>query len=533
MKTWVIGLISIIFLLSAFPGYGQGTGRHELRVVNDIQVNFNDVSGPGSAASSLTDGTGYIETLNIYARGEDDELRYIFNIGGRTTNDKRYDTAEFALTTLKGHLAYQNHFMDAGDVFESYSQYSLDSALKGMSYKYVDETDKLPDFSVVYGIAYPRWENLWEGYHLKATQRNVAGANISHEINPVLTAGFSLVHSDDSKPVSTSDDLYTNTVYALDVEYRPIPGLTIRAESAISDTSQNYSGRTHSGSYHGNAQKIEAIGDADPSRVVWTYERISPKFTTLTGSAVSDQERFSSTWRYKYSRDITTNLRFLWLRNKINSNPLMTHTWQPQADVTVRKLFGRRYASTSLGYKFEKKHSHAQTTLNQYLTLTHKDRYGAIDNSTSLGISSFDTSNQTRDQLDYTANTSFNSRHTVGKTVLKPSLTAGTFFYENQLINQTNQVLQYSVGLGIDIPEKKIFSSFSVGQNKLHAFGQDNSDKWFTRFHIYYKPRLTGYLNQSTFFVKGAVNDYSFSTTTRDFIEKSISIGINMPLTFK
>lgn len=521
------------FLVSVHPGFAEMNDQNEIRLINNAQVNFNDVSGPGRAASSLTDGTTYLETMNLYSRGSKDDFKYIFNLGGRTTNDKRYDKAEFALTSLKGHFSYQGHQVTAGDLFESYSQFSLDSALKGTSYKYYNEADNLPNVSFVYGAAYPRWENLWDGYNLTALKRDVYGANITHDFNPVFTAGFSLVHSDDSKPVTINDTLFNNTIYALDARYTPIPGLTVTAESAFSDTSENNSGSARSDDYTGTAQKLEIIGDGHPSRVVLKYERISPKFKTLTGSAISNQERFNSSWRYKYTKNITTNLKFLWFRNYIDGSSQMTHNWQPFANITVRKLFGRRYARSSLSYKFEKKSGNDLETLNQYLTLTHSDRYGILENSTSLGLNSFDTDNATRDQMDYTANTTFNSRHKKGDFVIKPMLSAGTFFYENQLINQTNQVLQYSAGVGVDIPKNKIYSKFTFGQNKLHSYGQDNSDKWFARFHIYYKPQFSEYLKRSTLSLKGAINDYSFSTATRDFVEKSLSLSINFPFSIK
>ena len=532
MKTIQFFLFCWVFLLCAAFG-AQAGAKNQLRIVNDTQINFNEVSGPGKAASSLTNGTNYIENLNLYARGNRDRLNYNFNIGGRTTNDRRYDTAEFALTSLKGHFDYLSHQVDAGDIFESYSKFSLDSSLKGTAYKYYNETDNLPNVSVVYGVAYPRWENLWQGYGLTTVQRQVLAGNITHDISPVLTAGLSLVHSDDSEPVTTADPLYDNNVYAVNFNYTPIPGLTLKLESAISDTSENYAGRTHSGNFHGNAQRIEVIGDGAPSRVILEYERISPKFKSLTGSAIADKELFNSSWRYRDNKNISTNLGFLWFRNHINCSPLMSHTWQPKAGINIRKLFGRRYANSSLSYKLERKKDNSLSTLNHYLTLTHSDRYGIVDNSTTLGLNSFDTDKGTRNELDYTASTTFNARFRKNGYVIKPMISGGTFFYENQLIHQTNQVLQYSIGLGLDIPKRRIYSKFTVGQNKLHAFGQDNSDKWFTRFHIYFRPKLLGYLNQSTFSLRGAINDYSFSTGTRDFMEKTISLGINIPFSIK
>jgi len=533
MRSILIYVLCLLFFISVHPGFAETANQNELRVINDVQVNFNDVSGPGKSSSSMTDGMTYIESLNIYARGNQDEFKYSFNIGGRTTNDDHYDQAEFSLTSLKGHFIYQNHQVDAGDVFESYSQFSLDSALKGISYKYYNESDDLPNISFVSGVAYPRWDNIWEGYDQVAIKRKVFGTNISHDFNPVFTAGFSAVRSEDSQSVYTDEALFTNNIYALDFEYHPIPGLTIKGESAISDTEEETSGGSAQDSYNGNAHKLEIIGDGHPSRVVLKYERISPDFKTLTGSAVSDREKFSSRWRYKYSKNISTNLNFVWFRNHLNDSSERVNTWQPFANIIVRKLFDRRYAVSSLSYKFEKKTGNNLSTLNQYLTLTHRDRYGILENSTSFTINSFDTSNDTRDQIDYLTNTTFNSRHKKGDFIFKPMITAGTFFYDNKLTHHTNKVLQYSVGLGIDIPKKKIYSKFTVGQNKLTAYDQDNSDKWFTRFHIYYKPQFKGFLRRSTFSLKGAINDYSFSTSTRDFVEKSISFGFNIPFSIK
>ena len=521
-------IILFVFFASAGIGHAQENDKSELRILNDLQVNYNELSGPGRAASSLTEDTTYVESLEVYARGNNEDLRYVFRVGGRTTNDKRYDPAEFALTSLKGELDYHAHNLQAGDLFESYSQYSLDSSLKGTAYKYIDDTDNLPDLSLVYGAAYARWENLWDGYDLETVKREVFGANISHDFSPVFNLGASAVNSNDSNRIYSTDVLYENTVYAMDFEYNPIPGLTIRGEGAFSQTDED------SGvDYGGNAQKIEAIGDAHPSRVVLRYERFSPKFKASVGSAMSDQERFTSSWRYKYSKFTTTNLRFLWLRNHINGSPQMTHTWQPQANISMRNLLGRKYGVTTLAYKLERKNGADLSTLNQYASLSHRDRFGKLENTTTLGVNKYETDGGVRDQMDYTANTTFHARLRAGKVVFKPEMSAGSFFYENQLIGQTNQVLQYSAGLGLDIPDKKIFSKVTAGINQLHAFGQDNSDKWFTRFHIYYRPSFSKYIKRCTFSLRGAINDYSFSTTTRDFREKSISLGINIPFSIK
>lgn len=526
-------IILLIIFLGSIVNPALGLENKDFKILTSAEINFNDVSGPGRNSSSLTDGTTYVGGLSLYARGEGEDLKYQLNLGGRTTNDRRQDLAEFSLVALKGHLEMKSHRVTVGDVYESFSQYSLDSAIKGATYSYYDEEDGLPDVAFVYGYAYPRWENAWKGYDLEIAKREIVGANVSHDFTPIFNTGVSYVRGRDSEPVTTDDTLYDNDVCAIDFSYNPIPGLTVKAESAYSFTDQMTSSGTLMDDYGGNAQKLEITGDGHPSRVVLKYERVSPKFKSVTGSVLSNQEQFRSTWRYKATKLVTTDLGFLWFRNKINDNDSMSHSWKPSGKVTVRRLFGRKYGSSSLSYKFENRSEKTRNTKNHYVNVSHRDRFGKLDNTTSMGLSSYDTSGATKDQLDLTANTRFSLRHKMGNVVLKPELVAGTFFYDNKLTNQTDRILQYSVGFGLDIPKQKISSKITFGHNKLDADARDDSDKIFTRFHLYYRPGFTGFLNQSTISLRGAINDYSYTTSTRDFKEKSISLAVNIPFDLK
>ena len=156
----------------------------EFHVLNEIQLNINDVSGPGKASSSMSDGVKYLENLNLYGAGNLGELNYQFNLGGRATNDDRIDVRSMTFTNLQGKASFRDHYLTAGDVFESYSQYSLNTSLKGGSYKFYNTEDNLPDVSLIYGYTYPRWESFFRMPDTRTMQRMGYGANIRHDFTP-------------------------------------------------------------------------------------------------------------------------------------------------------------------------------------------------------------------------------------------------------------------------------------------------------------------------------------------------------------
>nr|NJM03112.1 hypothetical protein [Desulfobacula sp.] len=91
-------------------------------------------------------------------------------------------------------------------------------------------------------------------------------------------------------------------------------------------------------------------------------------------------------------------------------------------------------------------------------------------------------------------------------------------------------IYEYSLGLGVDIPDRKITSDIRVGMNKLEkeAAGTDDSLKTFANVSLYYRPDFLAKLNQGLLFLRASVNDFNYTTETRDFRETSITSGINI-----
>jgi len=509
---------------------GRVENQAEFHVLNDIQLNINDVKGPGKASSSLTDGTTYLENMNIYGKGNLGKLDYNFNIGGKATNDNRVELRGMTFTSLQGQAKYGNNTVTGGDVFESFSQYSLNTTLKGASYKYYNADDNLPDVTVVFGNAYPKWENAFKlkDYHMM--QRRAYGVNLRHDLTPKLNAGISYLRSDDSDRQADTDTLYNNNIYSLDYEYKPIKGLTVRGESAFSQTKNQAGINEIKHTLFGNAHRIETIAQGGPSRVNLVYERVNPKFETFLGSASQDRQKASAKWKYKYSKNITLNSGFTWFQNSLSNSANRNDNYKPELGVNIKRLFNRKYSEADISFKFDKRTGKRPVNFDHYTNLSYRDRLGFVDMDNNFGFAQYRTSGNARNTYDFNYSTSLGTRHNLGAVVLKPSINAGSNFIEDEILNKIDKIIEYSIGLGMDIPKHKITSNFKFGQNILASPQGDCSNKLFTSISFYYKPSFLGKLNSSTIFLRASINDFNFETRSRNFAEKSISMGLNIPI---
>ncbi|MFA5904475.1 MAG: hypothetical protein WC836_11130 [Desulfobacula sp.] len=494
-------------------------------------MTHNHVSGPGSASSSLTEGLRYLDVLGINGDGQVKGFDYNFNFGGKSTDDNRNDVKSFSLTNLQGRITDKINTVNVGDTFESFSQYSMGTSLKGASYRFYDEGANTPDFTIVSGLAYPRWDNVWRERETRTIERQAFGSRIKYNFTPEFFAGANLVVSDDDKRIRSTDPLYNNMIYSLDMEYRPVPGLTLRTESAFNDTKLSQQEGSDYKINHGYAHKIEAIGDGGPSRASLEYERIAPDFQTLLGSATPDREKAKAKWRYKYSKTLSINTGFLWFKNNLeHQRAFTTNNYKPEAGVTVKKLFDRQYSIADVSYKFDRKYGGTTSASNHITNFGYRDKFGILDSETNLGYTIYDTKTRVIDSKEYTYNTMLSSRHTLEKFILKPSLYLGGWTASDELADTKDVIYEYSLGLGVDIPDRKITSDFRVGMNKLEkeTAGTDDSLKTFANASVYYRPDFLAKLNQGMLFLRASMNDFNYTTGSRDFRETSITTGLNI-----
>ena len=142
-----------------------------------------------------------------------------------------------------------------------------------------------------------------------------------------------------------------------------------------------------------------------------------------------------------------------------------------------------------------------------------------------MGLIFYD-GNTTRDSNETTYNTSLSARQTVGSVVLKPSIRLGGWTLQDELADTRDQIWEYSLGMGVDIPSQRITSNFRIGQNRLLKETGEDASKLLASLSVYYRPDFLASFDYSQLYLRAFVNDFSYSTSNRDFRENSITAGI-------
>jgi hypothetical protein len=495
----------------------------ELKLTNDLSVTHNEITGSGQEQSFLTEGTRYLEVFNLYGYGSAGDYEYNFNVGAKATNDKRHDPEKISLTDLKGSISNQIHTLTAGDIYEAFSQYTLNTAVKGLSYRYENVMTRLPDVTLLTGVAYSRWDNFWG---TDTVERNVIALKARQHLNRDLWIALNYVESKDNDRVVGMSEFDTQT-FGIDWEYLPIIGLSIRGESAWISTEESEASGTSEITFDGSAHKITAIGDGGPSRASLEYERISPDFITILGSATPDREKIKARWRYRPVKDITWNFGFLWYHDNLDGDlEERTDYYRPEIGVSVRRVFERRYSVVDFTYKFDRAHGQRNTS-DHFFTSGYRDRFGIFDSETNVGVTFYDT-NDLRDNEEYSFNTSLSTRKTAGVWALRPSIRLGMWTLEDELVSLRDNIWEYSLGLNADATKYRLSMNLRVGQNKLEKEGAADTEKIFANMGIYYRPEFLDKLNGSMLYLRGYINDFNCSEAGRDFRENSLTAGVNI-----
>ncbi|NLH38627.1 MAG: hypothetical protein GX445_00995 [Elusimicrobia bacterium] len=507
-------LLLMLVLIVPLSGYAS-----EFHTSNEFLMYYNDITGNGKNQSSLTDGFNYMDTLNLYGSDERDGLKYNYNLGLKFTDDRRNDVKNVSITNLNGSFNKDDHSLSLGDIFESFSQYTLASSLKGAEYKFKKDGSRIPEVTAVFGYPYPRWDSVWKDPKTVVTKRQVYGTRIHEDLGD-LNLGLNYLKANDVKVVNDTTK-YDSKNYSFDMDYIIMPGLTLNGEYAKSD----YDEKISATSEKGDAYRMEIVGDADPSRVSIEYENIDPDYLSLLGSAVSDRKKIKTKWTYKYSKLKTFNTGLLWYRDNLDGQKTATtYSLRPEFSMSVKKIIpSRPYSYANFSYKFDRKYGN-NSEKDHYFNVNYRDKLNEIDNDTNLGYTLYKT-DSVRDASEINFNTSFNTRLESSDCVYTPQLNLGSWYSNDELANQTDKIYEYSLGLGYEKPASNITADIRFGQNFLRKEVGDDSDKLFASLNVYYRTTVMNL--DSTVFLRAGYNNYNFSTDSNDFREKSISLGFN------
>lgn len=496
----------------------------EFHLNNEFSAYYNKITGPGKNSSSLTENLNYADLLNINSSGEGKGLSYNCNLGIKFTDDDRMDAKKVSLSNINGLIKKGEHSLSAGDIFENFSQYSLATALKGASYKYGSSSSPLPMATVLFGYASPRWDSLWKDPVTRTQKKQAWGASLKKNLAGNLDLGLNMINSKDADSYNASSRYEVSNI-SMDFAFKPMPGLSFDGEAASSDYDENISKTSEKG----RAFRLQAVGDADPSRVSVEYEEVSPDFLSPLGSSTPDRRKVKAKWRYKYSRLSTFNTGLLWYRNNLDDQlASTTRNWRPEISWSLKKPFSSRpYSFADLSYKFDRKYGSGSSQSDHYINLNYRDKFGEIDSDSNLGYSIYRTEKDIRDSSEINFNTSFSSRKEKGEWALIPKINLGLWRAQDELSDYSDKIYEYYLELGAEKPKAGLSAEIKAGQNVLKKEDPASDDSAKTFASLSFRKKVNILKTESSFFVRAAFNDFNYSANSNDFREKSVTLGLN------
>ncbi len=510
----------------------------EYRFSLDHEWTYNRVTGPGRGISRLNTGWHHFSTLNANMFGQWHGLDIDLMAGVKITDDRTRDPRDVSLVTLRGSVGNDYFSLALGDVFETFSQYSLSTSLKGGALEVTPFGWGGTRIAAVHGIAYPRWDSFLDDPDTAALRREISGLHVSQPLfENLMSVGVSYVYSDDSRPVFPTDPLHRNQVAALEYDWEIIEGLNLNMELAYADTSirsrnevndEEETERRESST--DIAHRIELVGDGGPSRVQLEHERIGSDFWTSGGNAVSDRERYRARWRYRISRDITMTTGYLYYRNNLDGElDTTTHNHRPDLTFTWRRLFDRQFAVADLRYRQDWSTNVDRDTLNHFLTVGYRDRLGAVDIDTNLGYTIFKTKEDIRNAKEYTYSTTVSSQHEIGEFILRPQIRLGGWVGRNELESETDLTREHSAGLGVEVPACNLNMNLRAGRSRLSKDDRSgNSTRDFVSLNSYYRPKPLQNFGRTMISMNLRYNDMDFTMRERNYSEFSFTMGLNV-----
>jgi hypothetical protein len=282
------------------------TPSQKLQVTHTILAYDNRITGSNKAGSFLTPGSFFTDDLGLvysFTRGED-----LFEAAadGRAADDDRIQTKRFLLKNASLKLTTTRHDAAVGDVLANFSQYTLNTSIKGARYTFKSPWDL--DFTVLGGYDKPEWDDAWNHNTSENLDRRYLGARVVKRFKGEASLGLSAVYSKDHRAhYNTSSDLDSQRIFGVDWALPPLGGLKLSGESALSrtdmDRAQSPFGdpdemtedpALSDASKHGFAHLVKADYTRGRFKSNNAFERVSPRYATNGGASSPDLVRVNT-----------------------------------------------------------------------------------------------------------------------------------------------------------------------------------------------------------------------------------------------
>ncbi len=497
----------------------------------DASVYRNSVSGPGASQSTLPLGNHFNGEFSYSFTANRATDQFSFRILSRATDDRTINGQTWALNHFNMKLANDYRNWEIGDVYADFSQYSFNSSLKGalLSRK---TTSTNSEWKLITGLAYPRWESYWGGAQYKAVKRSVQGLNFQTATGD-WSYGITALSSKDSDRVQSFDELYNNKLLAINWEHSLKEGMALKGESAFSSGDLSTADGIPAINQHGYAHQLTWTHQLPHHRWAYEFERVSPSFVTLTGSAIADRERMKLNYRRSLDADTAIQFGLLCFHDRLSGSTKLDRTtvYQPELTLQLNSPFNRPDATLALRLGIDRRYNSTDSTLDKNIGINYRDIIGKYDWELSLENAWFSTKPFATGDKHHELNifSSIGTQFKQGDATWRPSLNIGWWRNRNVLGLYSDRMSEYSLGLSYDNREAKVTSSLRIGQKHNNNTRIDDSKRWFANLNIEAQPAYLRKLGPEVKqYLRFLINDYKFDTSGNDYRETSISTGIKL-----
>ena len=433
------------------------------------EVEHNDVQGAGQAASFLTRGTQLTESLltNTVRRTKDGLDSLVANLRG--SNDPRVEPVKASLQQFTYlHKRASTEFRLGDFLASSKNAYVLSRSLKGLDLS----TEELwgMRFWGSGGIDKSRWDYLWSKRPEEDKNITVGAFGLGREFGGVLDLSADMAYTNE-KRIKDGTPTSKNRVEGMNFDFHPASQFQLTGELAHSlalpDTG---------GSLDGMAHKYDARLRTGQLRTDLGFERVSPDFTSLSGAATPDKQKWSGRQRWQGPSGWSLSWSHNFYYNDLNGRAGINRTYNnvSQAGVDKRGILGRKSlkAEAQGTYRIQDQKDGGRNDLTTHLGLS--DRYGPLQARAVYDVRYVNDRSQGQNdsRLDQVS-LNLDSRHTFGDgNVLRPELDASYTMDKNIKANTHNRTWNLGGRLSAEIGQ---MIEFSAGHN-IDPLSREPSD---------------------------------------------------------
>jgi hypothetical protein len=428
--------------------------REDIRLTGYNRLSFynNNVTGSGRASSFLTRNGQFQNDFSVnadYPRGED--VRWALQFMGRATEDDRVDKRLFSVQKLSLDRWSSARRVSLGDVYSSFTQYSLNQGLKGLQWAEKD----LAGWEVTgsAGLVKSRWDDFFYNNRPEALDRSLLAARVRRPLPLGADVGVHLVFSRDNRTPRSVADEYSQRLVGLNWAPPSNSDFSLSGESAWSRAEVDRATLADNVK-KGSAHKIQARSRFGQWRSSEEFENVSSDFVTTGGAAAPDLRRFETRNRFALASGMEGLVNAAYYRNNLNGQ-IGDTARTAASEGGLRWLAVMNRPSLIVESRLRRRKTTHSSSLGNYVTqsgiLSAEDHWGPANGAVEYEYRT-ERRGGTQKNVRHVWGLSLSGFHRWREIVFRPLIRWNLDQDQDKTLSATNNVRESTLRLAADFP---------------------------------------------------------------------------------